>query len=302
MLRILGEEFYKKNKSYGYYVYKNQKLKLEELIETKNINEDKFKIKIIFNKIIYDKSYMFKDCVSLIALTCPKTQENIDNLIDAPNLIDSYAEKNNLCTFNYDDFYGNEVHPTISTISLNYEGSSDGSSLFYFNNNLKCFEYNNKNIFNLKQIFKNCVSLISISDLSYWNINNVIDINEIFVNCSSLEVLPDISYWKTDKLTDIGSSFRDCTLLKSLPDISKWNKRNVTNMNAVFYNCKSLISLPDISKWDTSNVTILSSIFANCESLKNMPDISKWNTKNIINMYGIFYNCNSLISMPDITN
>ena len=173
MLRILGEEFYKKNKSYGYYVCKNQKLKLVELIETKNINEDKFKIKIIFNKIIYDKSYMFKDCVSLIELSCPKTQENIDNLIDAPNLIDSYAGKNNLCTFNYDEFYLNEVHPTISTISLNYEGSSVGSSLFYFNNNLKYFEDNDKNIFNLKQMFKNCVSLISISDLSYWNINNV---------------------------------------------------------------------------------------------------------------------------------
>ena len=125
-------------------------MKLEELIETKNINEDKFKIKIIFNKIIYDKSYMFKDCVSLIELSYPKTKENIDNLIDAPNLIDSYTEKNNLCTFSYDDFYGNEVHPTISTISLNYEGSSVGSSLFYFNNNLKYFEDNDKNIFNLK--------------------------------------------------------------------------------------------------------------------------------------------------------
>ena len=36
-IRLLGKDFYKRNKSYGYIIYKNKKFKLQEKINTKLI-------------------------------------------------------------------------------------------------------------------------------------------------------------------------------------------------------------------------------------------------------------------------
>ena len=45
---------------------------------------------------------------------------------------------------------------------------------------------------NLSHIFNGCISLISLPDISNWNIVNVKDLNSMFYNCNSLISLPDI--------------------------------------------------------------------------------------------------------------
>ena len=82
-------------------------------------------------------------------------------------------------------------------------------------------------------------------------IENIIDMSYMFRDCISLASLPDISKWNTSNITNMSSIFRGCLSLSSLSDISKWNTSNVTNMSYMFYNCYNLISLPDISKWNT---------------------------------------------------
>jgi len=42
-------------------------------------------------------------------------------------------------------------------------------------------------------MFYGCSSLISLPDISKWNMNNNIDISYMFYGCSSLSSLPDIS-------------------------------------------------------------------------------------------------------------
>jgi len=81
------------------------------------------------------------------------------------------------------------------------------------------------------------------------------------VNDKSLVSLPDISKWNINNVTKITGIFGGCSSLLSLPDISKWNTNNVTNMSCMFGDCSSLLSLPDISKWNTNNVTNNSGMF-----------------------------------------
>ena len=96
-----------------------------------------------------------------------------------------------------------------------------------------------KTITEMKYMFHNCSSLISI-DCIKWNITNIINLNSLFYGCS---------------------------LLESLSGISNWNTSNVVDMNNIFYNCSSLLELPDISNWNTSNLTNMNNMFSNCSSL-----------------------------------
>ena len=41
-------------------------------------------------------------------------------------------------------------------------------------------------------MFSYCLSLISLPDISKWNLNNSIDISGMFLNCSKLKTLPDL--------------------------------------------------------------------------------------------------------------
>jgi len=99
----------------------------------------------------------------------------------------------------------------------------------------------------------------------------VTNVSFMFSNCISLISLPDISKWNTNNVKNMSYMFSNCKSLISLPDISKWNINNVTNMSFMFYNCSSLISLPDISEWNTDNVNKMSFMFSNCNSLKSLP-------------------------------
>ena len=76
-LRILGKYFCRNNRNKGNLIINNKKFYLQEFIETKNINQKKIKIKMILNKNIFHKSYMFKDCESLLELTI---NDNLDNM------------------------------------------------------------------------------------------------------------------------------------------------------------------------------------------------------------------------------
>ena len=100
-LRLIGEEFFKRNKMSGHFIYNNKKFRLKEIIETKNLKNDELKIEMIFYKIIYNKSFMFKDCESLLKFSdfnCLKNQDysQISKIINAPeeeeNLFDFFEE------------------------------------------------------------------------------------------------------------------------------------------------------------------------------------------------------------------
>ena len=152
-------------------------------------------------------------------------------------------------------------------------------------------ELDTTNVVNFEGVFFDCQSLISLPDISKWNLNNSICISSFFSGCSSLKALPDISKWNTYNVIYMNDLFNNCLSLTNLPDISKWNTDNTINMSNMFQNCSSLISLPDLSKWDVEKVIQMGSLFNLCSSLKSLPDISNWNVNNIQNLGGLFANC-----------
>ena len=98
-LRLLGEEFYQRNKIFGHFIHNNRKFRLIEKVETKNIKENKLEIELIFYKIIYNKSYMFKDCESLLQFSLfndDKDKNYYSQIIniheEEENLLDYYDE------------------------------------------------------------------------------------------------------------------------------------------------------------------------------------------------------------------
>ena len=131
-------------------------------------------------------------------------------------------------------------------------------------------------------------------------IKNVTNMESMFKGCLSLLPLTDISKWNTSNVKDIGFMFSGCSSLSSLPDISKWNTSNVENMGYMFYHCSSLSFLPDISKWNTSNVKDMEFMFSGCSSLSFLPDISKWYRYKTL--YYIRYNFNGCLSLINISD
>ena len=160
----------------------------------------------------------------------------------------------------------------------------------------------NEGIDDISSIFDECKSLVSISDISKWNISKVTKMDKLFNKCISLKSLPDISGWDTSNVTTIGKLFSECESLESLPDIGQWDTSNVTDMKYLFFHCNSLKSLPKIGKWNYSNVNTMFNMFGYCQSLSSLPDISRLNISNVINLSSLFEGCSSLISLPDISN
>jgi len=84
-----------------------------------------------------------------------------------------------------------------------------------------------KIINDISYMFYDCLSLLSLNNLSDINTNNIINMDYAFYGCSSLTSLPDISKWNTSKVENISYMFYRCSLLKYLPEISKWNTAKI---------------------------------------------------------------------------
>ena len=97
-LRILGEYFCRNNKNKGKIIINNKKYYLKEFIEIKNMKEKRIKIKMLINKNLYDKSYMFKDCESLLELTI---NDNLDyiKIMKILRYLISYLKKMNMIIY-----------------------------------------------------------------------------------------------------------------------------------------------------------------------------------------------------------
>ena len=183
---------------------------------------------------------------------------------------------------------------------------TDLSNMFYNCSSLLSLsnlsKINTSNIKAMDNMFNGCTSLNSLPDISEWNTSNVLKMENIFSHCSKLSYLPDISKWNTDSVEDMSFLFFKCSSLSSLPDISNWNVSKVKFMTDIFSECSSLKSLPDISKWKINNLQNMADMFNGCSSLLSLPDISKWNTSNVSNMSHLFTRCSSIKALPDISS
>ena len=245
-----------------------------------------------FYKAEYNKEYLSRNKIEIY------------NILNEMTIIYSINDNENEIKLFGNDFVNNNKENCF--LSINGKNHELCEYLYKeeINNNQNTIEIKLKEIkamTNLSYMFYYCLSLISLPDISEWNMSNVTDLSYIFCCCESLTNLSDISKWDISKVTNLSCMFDNCKSLSSLPDISIWITSNVSDMSYLFNFCKSFTNLPDISKWNTINVKNMSYLFSNCSLLSQLPDISKWNTANVSDMNNIFNFCESLKSFPDIS-
>ena len=155
---------------------------------------------------------------------------------------------------------------------------------------------NSAKVTDMGNMFHGCSALTSL-DLTKFNTANVEFMYRMFEGCSALKSL-DLTNFNTAKVTDMSFMFKGCSALTSL-DLTKFNTAKVVNMGFMFYDCSALTSL-DLTNFNTANVTDMSSMFSGCSALKSL-DLTKFNTAKVEIMYMMFNGCSALESL-DLTN
>ena len=156
---------------------------------------------------------------------------------------------------------------------------------------------NTTKVTDMSYMFNGCNNLSSL-DLSYFNTTNVTNMTHMFEGCKALTSL-DLTNFNTEKVTDMACMFYNCQNLSSLYLSYYFNTTNVTNMACMFFNCQNLSSL-DLSYFNTTNVTDMYTMFEGCKALTSL-DLTKFNTAKVTDMSGMFYDCKKL-SLLDLTN
>ena len=149
----------------------------------------------------------------------------------------------------------------------------------------------------LREFFKGCETLETISDLEYLNTAKVTDMGKMFHGCSALTSL-DLTNFNTANVEFMDNMFEGCSALESL-NLTNFNTENVTNMSCMFMGCSGLESL-NLTNFNTENVTDMSWMFYGCSALKSL-DLTNFNTANVDFMIHMFYGCSALKSL-DLTN
>ena len=149
----------------------------------------------------------------------------------------------------------------------------------------------------LREFFKNCKALETISGLENLNTANVTDMNYMFSGCSALTSL-DLKNFNTENVTDMSYMFFKCSALTSL-DLKNFKTARVKHMYYMFSGCSALTSL-DLKNFNTENVTDMYNMFDGCSDLTSL-DLTNFNTTKVTNMSNMFSFCSALTSL-DLTN
>ena len=221
-----------------------------------------------------DMHNLFYNCSSIISISLPfyKSDKDINMSTMFYNCINlKHIEFQNDASYYPIDIHG-MFYNCYSLGSLNLgnkiitENTLDMSYLFYNCSSLHLlnFTFLNTMTKNLKGIFQNCKSFISI-DLSNFFTPNVEIMWDMFKGCSQLKTL-DLKTFDTTKVTDMESMFESCSNLITL-SIENFHTPNVQYMNKMFKDCISLTSL-NFKNINSNSLGTMYQIFYNCKSLK----------------------------------
>jgi len=197
-------------------------MSFKKYLETKNIRENKIKLKLILDEYICNRNYMFKNCETLKELRNKNENNNIDeNNNNTQQIIYEINEQRNESVFIYYNDLFDDIDKSNQTFKF------DTSISYGTDNNTNFSELRNYNVENYEftTIYREnfCVSDISDGDEKIPPRSNF---RGMFYNCKLLSSLPDISYWKI-------------------------NNNDIIDNSAMFYNCESLSSISDISYLNT---------------------------------------------------
>ena len=143
----------------------------------------------------------------------------------------------------------------------------------------------------LREFFKNCKALETISGLENLNTANVTDMNYMFSGCSALTSL-DLKNFNTENVTDMYNMFDGCSDLTSL-DLTNFNTANVERMQEMFKGCSTLQSIYVSDNFVVTGIKYESykkNLFTDCKALKGaIPEYDSAKTSSVYANYKTGY-------------
>ena len=221
-LRIFGEIFVKNNKDKYKIMFKDKEYKLTEYFDNidKNYNhKDDIILELKINDGLINFSHMFAGCDTLV--TFFYSSQSQSSKLFTMNEINKETEQSFVDdeSINYDSiekkFYGE--------LEKDKDQNFNPNSFFSIEEQLSSIAFQFSSTENYDN---NVISKINI----HLDFSNIIGLSYMFYGCSSLISLPDISNWNISNVKNISNMFNGCNSLISLPDISKWNIENVNDM------------------------------------------------------------------------
>ena len=208
----------------------------------------------------------------------------VDNIDMVQNVCTNYSSIKNIV---FDESFKTYAPTSLREFFKGCETLETISGLEYLNT---------AKVTDMGNMFHGCSALTSL-DLTNFNTANVEFMDNMFHGCSALKSL-DLTNFNTAKVTYMSCMFYGCSALESL-DLTNFNTANVVNMNYMFYGCSALKSL-DLTNFNTANVTDMSCMFSGCSALKSL-NLTKFNTAKVVTMNNMFEGCSALESL-DLTN
>ena len=224
------------------------------------------------------------------------TSDNLEGLdLSRMAIVNDGQTMKDMCTNNYSSIKNiifDESFKTYAPTSLRefFKGCKALETISGLEN------LNTANVTDMNSMFSGCSALKSL-DLKNFNTENVRDMNFMFLKCSALTSL-DLKNFKTARVKHMYYMFSGCSALTSL-DLKNFNTENVTDMYNMFDGCSDLTSL-DLTNFNTTKVTNMSNMFSFCSALTSL-DLTNFNTTNVTYMYNMFDGCSALTSL-DLTN
>ena len=145
----------------------------------------------------------------------------------------------------------------------------------------------------LRNWFKDCIHLSSLSGISNLNGSAVTNMGWMFSGCTSIQNV-NLSGLNLPLLTTVDYMFNGATSLQSV-NLSDVNTPLLNNLGYMFNGCTQLASV-NLSGFDTPSVTSMSYMFQNCQALQTV-DLSSFNTEKLTNMSYMFNGCSSLTQL-----
>ena len=182
-------------------------------------------------------------------------------------------------------------YESIKTASVNVEGMTNASYMFYCCSNLTELDlsgFNTENVTNMASMFFGCSNLTNL-DLSSFNTRNVTNMASLFSGCKKLKNL-DLSGFDTRNVTNMRSMFSSCQNLRNL-DVSGFDTGNVTDMSSMFYGYSGFDL--NVRDFNTEKVTKMTTMFKDCKYVERL-NVGYFNTENVTDMREMFSGCSSL--------
>lgn len=141
---------------------------------------------------------------------------------------------------------------------------------------------NLSNVKSLKNIFRDCYTMVGTPDFNDWDVSNITTMRFVFGACRVFN--QDVSSWNVSNVTDMWATFAGCWEFNQ--DISSWNVGNVQQAGYMFANARKFNQ--DIGNWDVSNLAGAFQMFNNAHDFDQ--DLGKWDVSNLNNATAMFNN------------